>query len=341
MKLAVDALNLLNDGRGMGRYVRHALRDLAARDDLSLTLLVRDADRAAEYRAIAGPNTRVAELAGAAKRGAYDVVWYPWNALRFPAHAPTLVTINDDFAFRYPARGFVARYREQVPIRRGIKRATRIATISAWSREAISARFRLDPDTIALIPLAPDPLFVPGIEHAAFGEKFVLAVGSGEVRKNISFLTDVMTRAFPEGDVRFVLVGTLDARSRQRVHRARIPLTEVAGIDDSSLRTLYRTATLTAVPSLAEGFGLVAAEALACGSSVIAANTSALPEAVGDAGVLLDPRFADAWVDALRSIVRDPLLNATLRARAAARWSASAREQMTPAIERLLRSLCA
>lgn len=340
MKVAIDAINLRNDTRGMGRYVRRIVRDLAALPGVELTLLVRDPERAAAYSEIIGPRVRVAALASARRRRVYDVVWYPWNAMRFRAAAPVLVTINDDFAFRFPARGMIARRRERAPIRLAIKSADRIATISAWSRAALAERFGLDPQTIALIPLAPDPYFAPGVDRAPFAERFVLAVGSGELRKNVAFLADVMMRAFPQGDVRLVLVGTFDEHTRKRLRKADVPFSETPVIDDAELRSLYRTATVTAVPSLAEGFGLVAAEAQACGSSLLAANTSALPEAAGDAGVLLDPAFRDAWVDALRAIVSDPLLNATLRARSAARWPAHRRNDASTAVEALLRSLC-
>ena len=316
----------------MGRYVRPILRSLANRPDITLTLLVREPRDAPAYRAIVSERIDVASLSAARTGGSYDRVWYPWNGMRFRSRAPALVTINDDFAFAYPARGVVARMREQRPIRRAVRSAAHIATISAWSRERLIERFALQPDRISVIPLAPDAFFSPGADASPFGEPFVLAVGTGETRKNTVFLIDAFERAFPAGDVRFVLVGDTEPDVAARLRSAREPVATLARVDDTHLRGLYRTAAAVAVPSLAEGFGLVAVEAQACGAAVIAASTSALPEAVGTAGVTVDPHDGDAWRDALRSLVRDSAENARYRALATARWTAASHERMLEAV---------
>jgi len=309
----------------MGRYVRSVLRSLAGRPEIALTLLVREPRAAAAYRAIVGERIDIAPLSAARTSRTYDRVWYPWNGMRFRSRAPALVTINDDFAFTYPARGVVARWREQRPIRSAVRDAARIVTISAWSRDALIERFALPPDRISVLPLAPDAYFSPGPETPPFGEPFVLAVGTSEARKNVAFLIDVFERAFPQRDVRLVLVGDPDAAVAARLRAATVPIATLTQVDDERLRRLYRTAAAVAVPSLAEGFGLVAAEAQACGAAVIAANSGALPEAVGAAGVSIDPHDADAWRDALRELVRDGAINAKYRALATARWASVSR----------------
>jgi glycosyltransferase involved in cell wall biosynthesis len=304
----------------MGRYVRPLLRNLAARPDFDLTLLVREPRAAAAYRAIVGERIEVAPLSAARSRRAYDRIWFPWNGMRFHASAPALVTINDDFAFAYPARGLIARRREQGPIRRAVRAAAHFLTISAWSRAVLAQRFALAADRISILPLGPDAYFSPGVETSPFSEPFVLAVGTGEARKNVAFLVDVFERAFPRGDVLLAIVGNPETTLRARLHAACVPIATLTHVDDEQLRRLYRTAAAVAVPSLAEGFGLVAAEAQACGAAVIAANASALPEAVGEAGMLLDPHDADGWTAALRELLDDRESNARYRARALQRW---------------------
>jgi len=71
----------------------------------------------------------------------------------------------------------------------------------------------------------------------------------------------------------------------------------------------YSRAKIAVVPSLYEGFGLPAAEAMACGTPVIATTGGALPEVVGDAGVLVPPRSADALADAIKRLLNDKRFN--------------------------------
>jgi len=332
MRVGIDALNLRADERGMGRYVRRIVRDLAARPEWAITLLVRDPANAEDYRAIAGSAVAVSAVAQAAQTGAFDAVWYPWNAWRFRSAAPALLTLNDDFAFRFPARGPVARLREQRPIRRGVRAATRIATISRWSRDEIAKRFRLDANAIAVLPLGPDPFFTPGEERSPFAEPFVLFVGGAERRKNLARLMRGFARAFTDGDVRLVIVGDVDAD-------ASYPLTVIPRADDAQLRTLYRTARAVAVPSLAEGFGLVVAEAQACGAAVVAADAGAIREAGGDAAFLVDPLHVGAWSAALTDVVYDDDCCAQLQVAARTRWANADPSAATTAIVPVLEQL--
>jgi len=319
-QLAVDALNLRADARGMGRLVRGMLPELAAQ--FAVTLLVRRRDDARALAPSLPATVAFAPPRSAAVRRRYDAVWCPWNGLRFRSAAPVLVTICDDFAFRFPARGAIARLREQGPIRRALRDAAAVVTISAWSRDALAARFGLDPARIDVLPLAPDPFFFPAPETAPVAEPFVLVVGGNEERKNLRFFADAFAAAFPHREATLVVAGGPDHP-----------------VDDEALRRLYRTARAVAVPSLAEGFGLVAAEAQACGAAVIAADASALPEAVGEAALLVAPDDRAGWIDALRTVVGDDALNARLRAAGVARWSFAPRTAAAKALAARLQRL--
>jgi glycosyltransferase involved in cell wall biosynthesis len=79
---------------------------------------------------------------------------------------------------------------------------------------------------------------------------------------------------------------------------------------------LYRGAIAYVDPSLYEGFGLQAAEALACGTPVIASNRTSLPEVVGDAGILLDPHDVAGFAGAMRRVVEDEAFAGDLRTKA-------------------------
>jgi len=334
MRLAVDAINLRADERGMGRLVRGMLPELAAR--AAVTLLVPDGRHERALAPTVPAGIAFAPVRSAAARGAYDAVWCPWNGLRFRAAAPVLVTICDDFAFRFPARGFVARRREQGPIRRAVRNAAALTTISAWSRDVLAARFGLEPDAIAVLPLAPATTFFPAAEPSPLERPFVLVVAGSERRKNLRGFMRFFAEAFPRRDVALVVAGEPDHGDRRRLHR----LGAVVGaVDDDALRRLYRTARAVAVPSLAEGFGLVAAEAQACGAAVIASAASALPEAVGDAALLVAPDDRDGWIDGLHSLVADDALNARLRAASVARWAFAPRNGAALALLKRLNGL--
>ena len=327
MRLAVDAINLRADERGMGRLVRGMLPVLAA--NATIALLVRDPG---DERALASqlpPGIAFAPVRSAAARGRYDAVWCPWNGLRFRAAAPLLVTICDDFAFRFPARDWIARRREQGPIRRAVRDAAALVTISAWSRDALAARFGLVPERIDVLPLAPDPAFFPAAAPSPYERPFILVVAGSEPRKNLPFFVAAYDAAFPDRDVLLVVAGEPHAADRRRLHA----LGAVTGaVDDDALRRLYRTARAVAVPSIAEGFGLVAAEAQACGAAVIASDASALPEAAGDAALLIAPDDPAGWVAGLRAVTGDDALNARLRAAGSARWALVLRDAAASAL---------
>lgn len=340
-RVGVDAINLSADRRGMGRIVRAVLAYLGGARDVEVTLLARTG-KARRALAREFPGTAVAGVREAWRHDRFDAVWYPWNGIRFPARAPGLLLVCDPFAFTYPHPDAVARWREQKPIRRGLQHAARIATISAWTRDELVGLFGLDETEIDVIPLAPDPSFVPGLgdpdPHALTGGKpFVLAVGLGDARKNGALLVEAFAGAFPDRDVTLVVAGSFHPDAERAQAQRHVDLLRLEP-EDALLRALYRNADAVAVPSLAEGFGLVAVEALACGAPVIAAGSSALPDATRGAALLVDPHSAASWSAALREVVRDGAFAMRLRAKAVAAFGYAPRTTAGPAILKSLRA---
>jgi glycosyltransferase involved in cell wall biosynthesis len=90
-------------------------------------------------------------------------------------------------------------------------------------------------------------------------------------------------------------------------------------VSHETLAALYRLADVFVFPSLYEGFGLPPLEAMASGTPVVTSNVSSLPEVVGEAALMIDPYEPQAIADAIRRVLAEPELRATLRVRGLAR----------------------
>jgi glycosyltransferase involved in cell wall biosynthesis len=321
----------------MGRIARPVVR--AACDDptLALTLLADGGDdRRALREEFAGVDVR------AVGRERYDVAWFPFNGIRRAARAPAVVSIADAFAFTEPHRDPVARFREQTPIRRAARTATRVVTLSHWSRGEIARELRLPVERIDVVVPAPDAFWFPGfgdpLPEGIAGNRFALLVGAREPRKNARLAIDACARALRGPDELLVVVGSLDDADRAYARASGVRCGEIAA-SDAVLRALYRSARAVLVPSLAEGFGLVTVEAMACGAPVLAASTSALPEAAAGAATLLDPLDPIAWATALRELLDGCEVAEAARVRGLARVASIDRAEPARRILGLLRDV--
>jgi glycosyltransferase involved in cell wall biosynthesis len=288
----------------MGRAVRAALDRLASLDDVETFFITRTPENG---------TVTPADL----RRLHLDAVWYPWNGMRFAPHAPSIVTIHDPFAFTYAHRNLVARWREQAPIRRALRKADCIFTVSQWGARELQRLFGISLDRVRVVPHAADPFWRP-VETRAPAPYMLFLAGPDE-RKNAGMLFAAYDGAFADGGPQLIVAGSLGARDEARFTAMRAPRLRIASPSDDELRALYSGALAALVPSLAEGFGLPVIEAMACGTPVLASNATALPEAAGGAAMLLPPLDRHAWSDALQRIAHDAALRASLRERGFAR----------------------
>jgi glycosyltransferase involved in cell wall biosynthesis len=152
-----------------------------------------------------------------------------------------------------------------------------------------------------------------GMSHGAEpvpSRPYYLYVGSRSSYKNFDLLLAALARcASSRPEVGLCVVGLpfSDAETSRMVElgvAGRVEL--VAHPPDSHLAKLYRCSVALVYPSLYEGFGIPPLEAMACGTVAVAANTSSLPEVVGDAGILFDPRALDELTDILLSLMENP-----------------------------------
>jgi len=212
-----------------------------------------------------------------------------------------------------------------------------VITVSEATRAQAIAAYGLAPDRVRTIPCGYDAArFCPdGDAVADDGVPYVLFVGNILPHKNLARLVDAFASVVRHVPARLVIVGKgrpgQVARLEARAAATGVPLELRSYVSPAELPALYRGARLVVLPSLAEGFGLTALEAMASGTPVVAASTSSLPEVVGDAGVLVDPRDIRSIAEGIVRVLTDDMLREDLIARGLARasrfsWERTARE---------------
>ena len=216
-----------------------------------------------------------------------------------------------------------------------LARARRVITVSEFSRRRLVAHVPSAAARLDVIPLAAGREFRPprGEEVRAVTRRlglrppYVLVVGTLQPRKNLERLLAAWREiAGRREDTTLAIVGMrFDDVFRPSDVRDLPPRARLLGyVQDADLSALYGGAAAVVYPSLYEGFGLPALEALACGAAVVAAHAGALPEVVGEAAVLVDPLDVRALAGGMLALLEDDALRERLRVEArpqAARFS--------------------
>lgn len=260
---------------------------------------------------------------------------------------PSVVTIYDLSFLLYP-EGFkrAKRFYLSLFTRLSARRARRIIAISENTKRDVVRLLGVSPDKVDVVYCGIDEAFRPLAKDqvASFRakrglpERFILFVGTIEPRKNITTLIEAFANLHTCEPANLKLViGGAKGWFYQDVF-ARV---EELGLEDavifpgyipaSELPWWYNAAELFVYPSLYEGFGLPPLEAMACGTPVIVANTSSLPEVVGEAGLTVDPLDAEGLAVAIRRVLDDETLWQEMRERGWQRakgfsWTKTARE---------------
>ncbi len=274
-------------------------------------------------------------------------VYHEPNHIPVPWPGPILTTVHDLSALRHPEwhpADRVRWYEGEFSV--GVAHTTHFVTVSEFTRREMIDLLGIAAERITVVPLAARRVFQPRSpeELAAFRAKsgwpreYVLFVGTMEPRKNLARALAAYARLPLQLRQRFTLViagsaGWGDRSVQDLANQLGIAeQVRFAGyVGDSSLAWLCAAARVLLWPSLYEGFGLPLLECMACGTPVIAGRTSAMPELVGDAGLLVDPLDEADVSHALRSALEDDSLARKLAERGLQRsthfsWSRCAAE---------------
>ncbi len=347
IRVAIHAGQLLQKvPGGIGRYVAALLRELPAHDVEPIAF---------------GAGHRPAEIVNNA---AWQDIGWPrdglryeaWHRLRFPSvridadliHAPSLavppkdsrpliVTVHDVSWLRHPQstteRG--AKFHQ-----RGLELTFRDADLvlcpSEFTRDELLAegydgtRIRIARLGCDPAPPADDDVIDAAVTSLGIEGRFLLTVGTVEPRKRLNILVEAfnsLRRSHP--DLQLVIVGPTGWGKIGRLDHPGVM--QLGRLPWRDVDALYRRAQLCCIPSVYEGFGLPAAEALARGCPTIVTRGNALEEVVGDAGILIDSDDVLGTHDAIERVLEDARLRSDLARRGPPRmasmsWANTARE---------------
>jgi len=319
---------------GIHQYIYQTLRHLPPGDGRTVTIYTRQTEGWPNRDDLRLAGTRLPTEKRLARIAWEQVVW-PVVARRdgltlihsmafaMPrlAPCPTVVTIYDlsfiEFPDLYPAAQRRYLMNETAY---SCDHAARLIAISESGRQDIHRLYGVSPTRIDVITPGTADIFrpLPTEEVAAFRqqhnlpESFFLHVGTLQPRKNIPVLLDALS-ILNRPEANLVLVGgkgwiyneIFESVDRLGL-RDRVRFEGYA--NDEDLPLWYNAATALVLPSLYEGFGMPVVEALACGTPVIASNSSSLPEAGGDVALYFDPNDAAALAGQMARVLDDPAI---------------------------------
>lgn len=259
----------------------------------------------------------------------HDLIWYPWLARREAArigadvyHSPLLrgplrrgrppfvMTVHDLVPVRWPEtmprwhRLYTTRF-----IGRMLDAADRIIAPSQDTADDLRALLHVPSEKIRVVPNGVDERFFgKPVRGAAERPPYVLFVGTPEPRKNLARLISAMAILRERGRRENLIIVGAGGWGDGITHGHGIQ--QIGRVSDEELHTLYANASCLALPSLHEGFGLPALEAMAAGTPVVGGNSGALPEVTDGAAILVDPLDPAAIADGIEKALdeRDRLL---------------------------------
>jgi len=264
----------------------------------------------------------------------FHSTYHKLPSIELTHNLPRLLTIYDLIPIKYPkyVNPSLTNYF------RGILNSVNIkddwvSCISEYTRQEFCEYTGMSLEKVFVCPLAADKQFYPITNFEIIREtnknynipenQYFLCLASHlDPRKNIPHLINSFVSLItehPNLDINLVLIGTTRYKrpdieqTLQKIAQYKDRIIITGYVPDEDLSAIYSGATAFVFPSLYEGFGLPILEAMQCGTPVISSNSTSLPEVVGDAGILVDPKDQDQLCQAMLDILTDESLRENLK----------------------------
>ncbi|MBU1151604.1 glycosyltransferase family 4 protein [Patescibacteria group bacterium] len=333
MNIAIDIREAAGEKTGKGWYVFNIVRALLKIDQKNHYILLTKAkipglDQFSNARQleINSPSLLWHHKAASIIKANADLFFAPTSFITpslLPKDFPILLTIHDLVAFLFPANHKKkAVLIEKLFLRRALKKASAITTVSDHTKKDLLKLFHCDPASVHSIPNDCSADFHPlkGEQLIALKDfakktnlpaKFFLSVGTLEPRKNYEKLIEAMKLlAEKHPDTHLIIVGG-EGWGSEKIYQAvkdnylskRVHF--LGYLSNKSLLNLYNLAVGFVFPSKYEGFGIPPLEAMRCGCPVIASKSSSIPEVVGDGGLYIDPDSAKEIAAQMSKLISD------------------------------------
>ncbi len=279
-----------------------------------------------------------------------DVCHFTNNVAPLWTPCPSVVTIHDMTLWLYPEHHYAKRLLAMRPIiPLAVRRAAAIIAVSESAKHDIVRLLGVPAEKVHVVheaaascfrPLSPGPTQAALRQKYSLTERFVLTVGTLEPRKNLVRLLEAFAQLRMRGGLSHTLVfvggrGWKDGPVFEAVERLDLGhLVRFLGhVPTADLVGLYNLAEALAFPSLYEGFGLPAVEAMACGTPVLTSSCGSLAEVAGSAAQFIDPLEVESIAEGLHRVLNDAAWREDLRAKGLAQasrfsWTRAAAETL-------------
>lgn len=230
-------------------------------------------------------------------------------------------------------------------MKRACQRADNILTVSEFTKKQIVEWSGVSSEKVCNVSCGVGSTYQPGSKTFGLPFPYLLCVSNRKRHKNEFRIVEAFGKADLDSRIHLVFSGRPTSHLSRWIEANQVGsrVDFVGPVPEQRLPSLYRGALAMVFPSLYEGFGLPVLEAMACGTPVVTANVTAMPEVAGDAALLVDPTSVDQIAEAIERVVSDRSLREVLRERGIIRAAEFSWATTTSRVHKLIayrHSLC-